>query len=226
VKTRQVRTTRIALSGVNSSGNVTDDTAVLFTRTWPKSVPLPAHIRMLRTQFASTPRITKPPVTAQTRPTRAWLALGDGAASRLAGVPVSAIARFTWDVAAADGSTVRDAIGRGALLLRDGQVITDCAGDDRPRTAIGWDRQGHVWMMTSQGGARENVIAGARMGGTTNFQMAQWLHQLGATDGATFDGGGSTDLEVRTASGIHRADLPDSAFARQVPNGMILVPQG
>lgn len=225
VTKRYPRSATIKLSGVNSFGNVSDDTAVLFTRTWPSAVALPARTRVVRTPGTATPHATKAPVSATTQPTRPWLAFGSGAAHRLARVPTSAVARFTWDVEAADGSTVRDAVGRGALLLRDGDVITNCAGDDRPRTAVGWDQQGHVWIMTSQGGDRETVIGGARMGGTTNFQMAQWLHQLGATDGVTFDGGGSTDLEVRTQAGIHRADLPDSAFARQVPNGMILVPR-
>ncbi|MGD9956308.1 MAG: phosphodiester glycosidase family protein [Candidatus Nanopelagicales bacterium] len=121
---------------------------------------------------------------------------------------------------------MRDSVGRGAVLLRDGRVITDCSGDDRPRTAIGWDDRGRTWIITAQEGDRIDVIGGARMGGTTNFQMAQWLHQLGATEGVTLDGGGSTDLEVRTSAGLHRADLPDNAFARLVPNGLIMVPKG
>jgi hypothetical protein len=225
VTKRYPRTATLRLSGVNSFGNVTDDTAVLFTRTWPSTVAVPARTRIVRTPGSATPKTKTPPVSLVTQPTQPWLAFGSSAAHRLARVPSSAVARFAWNITAADGSQVRDAIGRGAILLRDGYVITNCAGDDRPRTAVGWDQQGHVWIMTAQGGARENVVGGARMGGTTNFQMAQWLHQLGATDGATFDGGGSTDLEVRTQAGIHRADLPDSAFARQVPNGMILVPR-
>lgn len=226
VTKRTVRSTSIPISGVNSTGNLTNGTAVLFTRTWPSSIALPQRVRVLRLPSTPTPQTSTPPVSKKAAPTRPWIALGSVAAARIARVPASAVARFTWDVRAADGSPVRDAIGRGAVLLRDGGVITDCAGDDRPRTAVGWDQQGHVWIMTSQGGERETVIVGARMGGTTNFQMAQWLHQLGATDGVTFDGGGSTDLEVRTDSGLHRADLPDDAYARPVPNGLILAPRG
>lgn len=226
VTTSYTHSTTLAVSGVNSFGSLSQDTAVLFTRSWPSSIDLPARIRMVRTPGTATPTATRPPVLAKHQPTSPWLALGSGAAQRLASVPRSAVARFTWDVEAADGSVVRDSIGRGAVLLRDGFVITNCAGDDRPRTAIGWDQQGHVWIMTSQGGARTTEIVGARMGGTTNFQMAQWLHQLGATDGVTLDGGGSTDLEVRTQAGVHRADLPDTSFARQVPNGLIVVPKG
>lgn len=226
VTKRVVRTRELRLTSMNTSGKLGPDSAVLYTRTWPSSAPAPQRIRVLRTPTRGTSFATKPPTSDVNSPTRPWLALGKNAASRLAGVPRSAMARFTWDVQALDGSTVRDSVGRGALLLRDGQVITDCAGDDRPRTAIGWDEQGRTWIITAQEGDSIDVIGGARMGGTTNFQMARWLHQLGATDGVTLDGGGSTDLEVRTAAGLHRADLPDDAFARLVPNGLIVVPKG
>ncbi|MGE4113321.1 MAG: phosphodiester glycosidase family protein [Candidatus Nanopelagicales bacterium] len=226
VTTKVARVRALRLTSMNTSGKLGPDSAVLYTRTWPTSAPAPKHIRVLRTSTRATSSATQPPTSAVASPARPWLALGKKAAARLSGVPRSAVATVTWDIAARDGSTVRDSVGRGAVLLRDGRVITDCSGDDRPRTAIGWDDRGRTWIITAQEGDRIDVIGGARMGGTTNFQMAQWLHQLGATEGVTLDGGGSTDLEVRTSAGLHRADLPDNAFARLVPNGLIMVPKG
>jgi len=216
----------VALSGMNSVGSVSDATAVLFTRTWPKTLSAPARVRMLRTAGTSTPAARVAPIATNPTPTRPWLLLGPDAARRLAGVPASAIATVTWSAVAKDGTAVRDSIGRGALLMRDGNVVANCAGEDRPRTAVGWDDDGHVWIMTAQGGTAAAATHGARFGGTTNFQMARWLHALGATDAVSLDGGGSTDLEVRTAAGVHRADLPDGTFARRVSNALMLVPRG
>ena len=216
----------VALSGMNSVGSVSESTAVLFTRTWPKALAAPARVRMLRTAGASVPSARMAPVTTQPTPTSPWLLLGPDAARRLSGVPISATATVTWSAVTRDGSPVRDSIGRGALLLRDGDVVATCAGEDRPRSAVGWDDDGHVWIMTAQGGTARETANGARYGGTTNFQMARWLHALGATGAVTLDGGGSTDLEVRTAAGVHRADLPDGTYARRVSNALMLVPRG
>lgn len=216
----------VALSGMNSVGSVSDSTAVLFTRSWPKALSAPARVRMLRTAGTSTPTARMAPITTHPTPAAPWLLLGPAAARRLSGVPASAFATVTWSAVAKDGTKVRDSIGRGAVLVRDGDVVANCQGEDRPRTAVGWDDEGHVWLMTAQGGTAPAATNGARLGGTTNFQMARWLHALGATEAASLDGGGSTDLVVRTANGVHRADLPDGSFARRVSNALMLVPRG
>ena len=216
----------VALSGMNSVGSVSDSTAVLFTRTWPKALSAPARVRMLRTAGTSTPTARLAPIATNPTPARPWLLLGPDAARRLGGVPASATATVTWSAVAKDGTAIRDSIGRGALLVRDGEVVANCAGEDRPRTAVGWDDDGRVWIMTAQGGSAPAATNGARLGGTTNFQMARWLHALGATGAVSLDGGGSTELVVRTANGVHRADLPDGTFARRVSNALMLVPRG
>ena len=68
----------------------------------------------------------------------------------------------------------------------------------RPRTAIGWKRNGDVVIAAISG---RDVRYGIRYGGASVHQWAEYLRRLGVVDAAIFDGGNSTNLLVRTAVG-------------------------
>ena len=113
------------------------------------------------------------------------------------------------------------AAGRGPRLVQGGKLIWICAmhnKEHRPRSAIGWNQDGQVWLMTSSRGY-DAVDFGFRQGGSTSSQMAQWLMSLGATDAVLLDGGGSTTMQINQPDvGWQRFDLPDSAWWRELAN--------
>ena len=126
------------------------------------------------------------------------------------------------------GLKLLEASGRGGDLLISGKTIQVCyprTEEVRPRTAIGWNNKtGEIWLATASSG---NFLAdpGFRVGGSTIRQMAEWLRQLGATDAVTVDGGGSTTFMAKTGGAIHRVDLPDQAWIREIPIGVALSPK-
>jgi hypothetical protein len=126
------------------------------------------------------------------------------------------------------GLKLLEASGRGGDLLSKGMTIQVCyprTEEVRPRTAIGWNNKtGEVWIATASSG---NFLGdpGFRMGGSTIRHMTDWLRQLGATDAVTVDGGGSTTFMARLDGAIHRIDLPDQAWIREVPVGVALSPK-
>jgi hypothetical protein len=116
---------------------------------------------------------------------------------------------------------VRDAVGRGARYVLQGRVQGGgCAARDellRPRTAVGWTRSGSLLLVTVSGRATVN---GVRYGGATIHQMADYMARLGSYEATALDGGGSTTMLVRRASGGSptRMDRGSSEAQRPVPN--------
>ncbi|MBU6144784.1 MAG: phosphodiester glycosidase family protein [Acidobacteria bacterium] len=118
-----------------------------------------------------------------------------------------------------------NAAGRGPRILQNGRYVWSCSthsNEYRPRSAIGWNQDGQIWLMTSSRGENVNDN-GMRMGGSTTDQMGQWLMQLGATDAVLLDGGGSTTLEMNDPEdGWRRLDLPEGAWYRALANAFAL----
>jgi len=121
------------------------------------------------------------------------------------------------------------AAGRGPRLVELGRFIWICAlhsKDFRPRSAIGWDQDGRVWLVASSRG-QDAFDFGFRQGGSTADQMGHWLMSLGATEAVLLDGGGSTTVEIKNpAAGWQRLDIPDSAWYRELANGFSLQAKG
>jgi hypothetical protein len=113
------------------------------------------------------------------------------------------------------------AAGRGPRMVQGGKLIWICAlhnKEHRPRSAIGWNQDGQVWLMTSSRGY-DAYDFGYRQGGSTSSQMAMWLMSLGATDAVLLDGGGSTTMQINKPDiGWQRFDLPDGAWWRELAN--------
>lgn len=118
-----------------------------------------------------------------------------------------------------------NAAGRGPRLLQNGKFVWICAdhsNEQRPRSAIGWNEDGQVWLITTSRG--ENADDGGyRLGGSTTDQIGLWLAQLGATDAVLLDGGGSTTMEINDPeTGWKRFDLPDNAWYRSLANAFAI----
>jgi exopolysaccharide biosynthesis protein len=78
-------------------------------------------------------------------------------------------------------------------------------------------------MITTSSGQNLNDF-GFRMGGSTTHQMFDWMKQLGASDGVALDGGGTTSMFARIAGSIERIDIPNEAWIRPAPLGLIVKP--
>jgi hypothetical protein len=121
------------------------------------------------------------------------------------------------------------AAGRGPRMVQGGKLIWICAQhnrEHRPRSAIGWNQDGQVWLMTSSRGY-DAFDFGYRQGGSTSSQMAQWLMSLGATDAVLLDGGGSTTMQINQPDvGWQRFDLPDNAWWRELANAFSIDRRG
>jgi hypothetical protein len=113
-----------------------------------------------------------------------------------------------------------EAVGRGARFLNQGvKNGGTCTSRDellRPRTAVGWTKSGDLLVVTVSGRA---TVDGVRYGGATIHQMADYMAKLGSWDATNLDGGGSTTMVARTASGkVIRLDRAGTEWQRSVPN--------
>ena len=119
------------------------------------------------------------------------------------------------------GANFVNAAGRGPRIVQNSKFVWVCAlhgKEFRPRSAIGWNQDGQVWLMASSRGL-DAADMGMRQGGSTADQMARWLMSLGATDAVLLDGGGSTTMEIKDPDASwQRFDLPDSAWYRSLSN--------
>jgi hypothetical protein len=125
------------------------------------------------------------------------------------------------------GNKYTAVFGSGRNIIKNGVVDASCVGSVdtiRPRTAIGWDDSGHVYLATTTMGRDwpDGGAGGYRVGGSTVHQLADWLKSLGATNAVALDGGGSTTMFALQGGGYHRVDLPDGVWTRWIPVGIAL----
>ena len=117
--------------------------------------------------------------------------------------------------------------GAGHTIISNGSVTASCVGNVdtiRPRTALGWDDFGNVYLATTTMGRDwlDGGAGGYRVGGSTVHQIADWLKTLGATHAVSLDGGGSTTMFAMLSGSYHRMDLPDGVWTRWIPAGLAI----
>ena len=126
------------------------------------------------------------------------------------------------------GSSYDSIFGIGSTLISKGEVVAPCTGNSdtvRPRTAVGWDDNGNVYLATTTMGRDwiDGGQGGYRVGGSTVHQMADWLRDIGATNAVSLDGGGSTTMYAKISGNYRRVDLPDGVWVRSIPVGVALI---
>ena len=107
--------------------------------------------------------------------------------------------------------SVRDAVGAGPVLLRDGRAVvtsdaevffgTAIPARRHPRSAVGTAPDGRVWLVVVDG--RQPASRGATLG-----ELALLMRGLGARDALNLDGGGSSALAVRAGGAVVRLNRP------------------
>lgn len=124
-------------------------------------------------------------------------------------------------------ATARAAVGGAGLLLRDGRHLTldDWAVEQlqpsfvstrHPRTMIGVDKDGSVWLVTVDG--RNPAISL----GMTFRELQGLANRLGLRDALNLDGGGSTTMVVRGEVTNHPSDLTGP---RPVSDAILVFPR-
>ena len=106
---------------------------------------------------------------------------------------------------------VRDAVGAGPVLLRDGRAVvtsdaeaffgTAIPARRHPRSAVATAPNGRVWLVVVDG--RQPASRGVTLG-----ELALLLRGLGATAALNLDGGGSSALAVRVGGRVVRLNRP------------------
>lgn len=149
------------------------------------------------------------------------------AAAKAAGFTVGARVNVNRSFSTSSGSAYSSVFGIGATLISNGTLVAPCTGNSdtvRPRTAVGWDDKGNVYLATTTMGRdwADGGQGGYRVGGSTVHQMADWLKDVGATNAVSLDGGGSTTMFAKLAGNYRRVDLPDGVWVRWIPIGVAL----
>lgn len=126
------------------------------------------------------------------------------------------------------GNNYETVFGTGATLISRGVLVAPCTANSdtvRPRTAVGWDDYGNVYLATTTMGRDwyDGGQGGYRLGGSTLHQLGDWLRSVGATNAVALDGGGSTTMLAKLSGDYHRVDLPDGVWIRDIPQGVALI---
>ncbi|CAN5917934.1 hypothetical protein BH23ACT10_BH23ACT10_24410 [soil metagenome] len=187
-----------------------------YTPAWGRTVEAPqgsvvAVLRGLTLPLMGTATATVSAVEATSGaidiPSGGAVLIGYGRATkRLDGLAVGGTAQIEVDIAPLDVTADAwvssvDVLPGGPLIVRDGQMtppddwVAEGFSHERhnaprhPRTAIAQTADGTVLLVTVDGRQAHSV-------GMTMWELAQLLLDLGATDGLSLDGGGSTTLTV------------------------------
>ena len=150
------------------------------------------------------------------------------AGSDIAGFAVGAKVSIKRSFKTTSGNSYDTVFGIGSTLISKGLVVAPCSGNSdtvRPRTAVGWDDNGNVYVATTTMGRDwpDGGQGGYRLGGSTVHQMADWLRDQGATNAVSLDGGGSTTMLAKLGGTYKRVDLPDGVWIRWIPIGVALI---
>jgi hypothetical protein len=99
------------------------------------------------------------------------------------------------------------AVGGFDIVLSNGSPVGNTsrciAASREPRTAVGLSSDARVLFILVADGRRRDSA------GLTNYEAGLWLSWLGAQSGMTLDGGGSSAMAIRDASGtIRLANVP------------------
>ncbi|HEY9713451.1 MAG TPA: phosphodiester glycosidase family protein [Chroococcales cyanobacterium] len=126
------------------------------------------------------------------------------------------IVQIEWKTAPNDWDDVVQAVSGGPMLIKDGRIFLDLKDENfrrgwtgaqiHARTAAGITAQNHLLLVTVEGPH-------------TLWDLAKFLHALGATDAMNLDGGGSTTMVVNGRTVTRNA----SAAQRRVASSIIVL---
>jgi hypothetical protein len=141
-------------------------------------------------------------------------------AGKLARIQTGQHVRVFSKVSGFDFDAIKNVIGGGPVLIKDGQIFVDYAEERfkkefaegrHPRSVIGRTRSGDIWLVAIDG--RSTMSAGASL-----LETATIMQRLGCVDAMNLDGGGSTTFNLFGLT-INR---PSDGIERAVANGVLV----
>jgi exopolysaccharide biosynthesis protein len=124
--------------------------------------------------------------------------------------------QLSWHTRPNDWQDVVEAVSGGPMLIKDGNLYVDCKDEKfrggwtgcgiKARTAVGVTANNHLLMLTVEGAH-------------TLWDVAKFLHNLGAVDAMNLDGGGSTTMVVNGSTVTRNKN----ASQRRVASSIIVV---
>jgi hypothetical protein len=106
---------------------------------------------------------------------------------------------------------IENAVGGFFTVLRGGSITANARQARHPRSAAGLSPDGSTLYLL--------VVDGRQLGsiGATEAELAAILSRLGAFDGLTFDGGGSSALAIRVPDGNGRIRVVNTPIHNHIP---------
>ena len=107
-----------------------------------------------------------------------------------------------------DIKNAETAFGGGAILVQDGNLITDnyshVVSGYQPRSAIGVDKNGTTLIMVAVNGRQE------KSRGMSMYELSHLMYALGCHNAVNLDGGGSTNMYASTVwyEKMHKVNSP------------------
>ncbi|MCL2404113.1 MAG: phosphodiester glycosidase family protein [Defluviitaleaceae bacterium] len=116
-----------------------------------------------------------------------------------------------------DFSRIQTAIGGGGMILSGGETVYGrgvSPNARHPRSAIGVTRDGNSMILMVADGRSHSI-------GATHNEMADLLRRFGAWDAMHFDGGGSSTMVRRDATGSYTVEnTPSDGAQRRIINAL------
>lgn len=128
--------------------------------------------------------------------------------------------RLTWTLRLDPDLSLRDAVGGGPRLLREGMLVDELQAEGiskefaetrHPRTAFGYNAE-KCFLVTVDGRQKGYSV------GMTLRELALFLRELGATEALNLDGGGSTTMWVQGAV----RNRPSDGRVRPIGNALLV----
>lgn len=204
-KSGRVRVDRVNLAGILETNNPacpriwinninqprrTGSRLVAYTRRWGSFVRLPYEGNLLAVNAEG--EVVGKSGLSISIPAGGYV-LSDSKDGPTADLELKDKVKLTWRTAPASWSDVDEAVSGGPLLIKDGKVFVDLK-DEAFRT--GWTSC-HIKARTAAGVTRDHhVLLVTVEGPHTLWDLAKFLHSLGAVDALNLDGGGSTAMFV------------------------------
>ncbi len=147
--------------------------------------------------------------------------VGDGPSEKVVqGLKVGDQIKISIHTHGFDWTKIQNAVGGAPMLLQNGQininpqvekVAPGFSEQAHPRTAIGYDGSGNIWLVTVDGRSSSSA-------GVTLTQLANIMSGLGCTNAMNLDGGGSSTFNVLGLTLNH----PSDGVERPVAEGVLV----
>ncbi len=187
---------------------------IAYTRRWGGSVKTPLEGRLVSVNAQGQVQDTVE-ATSLAIPYGGFV-LSDTKDSAISSLQRGDNVQLSWHTRPGDWQDVVEAVSGGPMLIKDGSLFVDLQDENfrkawtgsqiRARTAVGVTADNHLLLTTVEGPH-------------TLWDVAKFLHKMGAVDAMNLDGGGSTTMVVHGSTVTRNAN----ASQRRVASSIVVI---